>query len=260
MKFSIITVVKNDLSKIRLTFQSLKNQIFKDYEHIILDSNSTDGTSEFLKKNLNEKILYFRENDKGIYDALNKSFKKASGQYYLILHAGDFFYSENSLSLLSKFIDKNKNFDFYHSNILFYNQKNHKITRVWKINLTDNSKLNFLKIAHTSLCIKSRVAKKIFYNKQFKISADIDYLYNLCRKFNGKYLDSFFIYMEDEGISNSKKYFLLKFLEDIKILYKRFKFIFVLVFIYKILIKIPSILIKKNKYNKNFKLEINKLL
>ena len=51
--------------------------------------------------------------------------------------------------------------------------------------------------------------------------------------------------MEDEGISNSKKYFLLKFLEDIKILYKRFKFIFVLVFIYKILIKIPSILIKK---------------
>ena len=66
--------------------------------------------------------------------------------------------------------------------------------------------------------------------------------------------------MEDEGISNSKKYFLLKFLEDIKILYKRFKFIFVLVFIYKILIKIPSILIKKNKYNKNFKLEINKLL
>ena len=50
MKFSIITVVKNDLSKIRLTFQSLKNQIFKDYEHIILDSNSTDGTSEFLKK------------------------------------------------------------------------------------------------------------------------------------------------------------------------------------------------------------------
>ena len=114
MKFSIITVVKNDLSKIRLTFQSLKNQIFKDYEHIILDSNSTDGTSEFLKKNLNEKILYFRENDKGIYDALNKSFKKASGQYYLILHAGDFFYSENSLSLLSKFIDKNKNFDFYH--------------------------------------------------------------------------------------------------------------------------------------------------
>ena len=91
MKFSIITVVKNDLSKIRLTFQSLKNQIFKDYEHIILDSNSTDGTSEFLKKNLNEKILYFRENDKGIYDALNKSFKKASGQYYLILHAGDFF-------------------------------------------------------------------------------------------------------------------------------------------------------------------------
>ena len=52
MKFSIITVVKNDISKIGLTIKSLKNQSFKDYEHIILDGESTDGTSEFLKKDI----------------------------------------------------------------------------------------------------------------------------------------------------------------------------------------------------------------
>ena len=50
MKFSIITVVKNEISKIGLTIKSLKNQSFKDYEHIIFDGESTDGTSEFLKK------------------------------------------------------------------------------------------------------------------------------------------------------------------------------------------------------------------
>ena len=49
MKFSIITVVKNDISKIGLTIKSLKNQSFKNYEHIIFDGESTDGTSEFLK-------------------------------------------------------------------------------------------------------------------------------------------------------------------------------------------------------------------
>ncbi len=53
MKFSIITVVKDEISKIGLTIQSLKNQSFKDYEHIIFDGESTDGTSEFLKKMFN---------------------------------------------------------------------------------------------------------------------------------------------------------------------------------------------------------------
>ena len=71
MKFSIITVVKNDISKIGLTIKSLKNQLFKDYEHIILDGKSTDETSEFLKKISNKKTLYFREKDKSVYDALN---------------------------------------------------------------------------------------------------------------------------------------------------------------------------------------------
>ena len=100
MKFSVITVVKNELSKIALTLQSLKNQTFKDYEHIVFDGNSTDGTSEFLKKNLDNQNLYFRQSDKCVYDAINKSFQKVNGQYVIILHAGDFFYSKNSLNQL----------------------------------------------------------------------------------------------------------------------------------------------------------------
>ena len=207
MKFSIITVIKNDLFKIKLTLKSLKNQTFKDYQHIIFDGNSTDGTSEYLNENLNDKILYFRENDKGIYHAINKSLKKVIGQYFLVLHAGDFFYSRNSLTLLSQFINKNKNYDFYCSNIQFYNQENMNVTRVWKLSFKNNSKLNFLKIAHTSLCIKKKISKKIFYNEKFKIAADTDYLYNLCKNFKGKYYNNFFIYMEDQGLSSYKKYF-----------------------------------------------------
>ena len=121
MKFTVITVVKNGLSKIGLTIQSLNNQTFRDYEHIIFDGNSTDGTSEFIKKNLIDKALYFRESDTGVYNALNKSLKKAKGEYIIILHSGDFFYSKNSLSLLSEFIDFNKSYDFFYSNILLRN-------------------------------------------------------------------------------------------------------------------------------------------
>ena len=219
MRFSIITVVKNELPKIGLTVQSIKKQTFRDFEHIVFDANSNDGTSEFLKKNLDNQNLYFRESDKGVYDAINKSFQKVNGQYIIIMHAGDFFYSENSLNQLSEFIYLNSSFDFYYSNILFYNKKKKNISRVWNIKSKNNDKLNFLKIAHTSLCIKKEISKKIFYDDKMKISADIDYLYNLCKNFNGKYFDSFFVYMEDQGLSNSKKYFYIKFKEDIRILY-----------------------------------------
>ena len=255
MRFSIITVVKNELPKIGLTVQSLKKQTFRDFEHIVFDANSNDGTSEFLKKNLDNQNLYFRESDKGVYDAINKSFQKVNGQYIIIMHAGDFFYSENSLNQLSEFIYLNSSFDFYYSNILFYNKKKKNISRVWNIKSKNNDKLNFLKIAHTSLCIKKEISKKIFYDDKMKISADIDYLYNLCKNFNGKYFDSFFVYMEDQGLSNSKKYFYIKFKEDIRILYKRFNVFCLLVLIYKVLVKIPGFFYKKNIYNKNFRIE-----
>ena len=252
MKFSIITVVKNDISKINLTLKSIKNQTFKDYEHIVFDGNSTDGTSEFLKKNLDNQNLYFRQSDNGVFDAINKSFQKASGKFLIILHAGDFFCSKNSLYQLSEFIKSNNNYDFYYSNILFYNEKNMNISRVWKISPTKNNKLNFLKIAHTSLCIKKKITKKIFYKDKIKISADIDYLYNLCTHFKGKYFNNFFIYMEDQGLSNSRKYFFRKLKEDIIIHFKIFRLFFIFVIIYKIIIKIPGILVSKKKYDKDF--------
>ena len=260
MKFTIITVVKNGMPNIKLTLKSLKNQTYKNYEHIILDGKSTDGTSKFILQKLNKKTLYINKKDKGVYDALNKSFKKAKGEYIIILHSGDFFYSKESLYLLSKFIDKNKNFDFYFSNILFYNLRNKNISRIWKISSKNNNKLNFLKIAHTSLCIKKAISKKIFYDEKLKISADMDYLYKLCQNFKGKYFNNFFIYMEDQGLSSSKKYLLIKIKEDVKILYKRFNFFFLCVLMYKFFIKIPGIFAKKKFFDKDLINERNKLV
>ena len=193
-------------------------------------------------------------------EIINKSLKKANGEYFIVLHSGDFFYSKHSLSILSKSIDKNKNYDFYYSNILFYNQINKNVSRVWKISSKNDDKLNFLKIAHTSLCIKKHIPNKIFYDEKFKISADMDYLFKLSQNFKGKYFNNFFIYMEDQGLSNSKKYFFIKLKEDFEILYKRFNIFFLFILIYKLSIKIPGILTKKNIYNKNYINEKNKLI
>ncbi len=260
MKFSIITVVKNGFPNIKSTFWSLHNQTFKSYEHIILDGKSTDGTSQFLKKNINKKTVYFRQKDNGIYDALNKSFKISKGAYIIVLHSGDFFYSKNSLKLLSKFLDQNNNYDFYFSNILFYSKNKNLISRIWKIAPNHKSRLNFLKIGHTTLCVKKHISQKFFFDIKLKISADTAYILKLCKNFKGKYYNNFFIYMEDEGLSNLKKNYLQKLKEDLKILYKEFGFYCIFVYIYKILIKIPGKLVKQKKHNKKFIFEKSKLL
>ena len=88
----------------------------------------------------------------------------------------------------------------------------------------------------------------------------MDYLFNLCQNFKGKYFDNFFIYMEDQGLSNSKKYFLIKLQEDIKILYKRFNIFTPFILIYKFSIKIPGIFTKKNIFNKKYIKERNNLI
>ena len=90
-KITIITVVKNNLIGIRKTIKSIRSQTFTNYEHIIIDSNSNDGKLDFLKKNLNSKTIYLREQDSGIYDAINKGINLSSGDYIGLLHSGDSF-------------------------------------------------------------------------------------------------------------------------------------------------------------------------
>ena len=97
--FTIITVCKNEEKRILGTINSLKNQTFKDYEHIIIDGNSTDNTMEIIdnwsKENKNIKVC--SENDTGIYNAMNKGIELAKGKYLFFLNAGDTFADNNVL-------------------------------------------------------------------------------------------------------------------------------------------------------------------
>ena len=117
-KFSIITVVKNDVLNIQLTINSVRKQNYKKYEHIILDGNSSDGTSQLIlkNKNKNKKIRYIRKKDKNLYDAINKGILKTKGDYILLIHSGDFFFNDNVLTLINSFLQKNE--DFIYGNLI----------------------------------------------------------------------------------------------------------------------------------------------
>ena len=97
MLFSVITVCRNNLNELILTHASLSGQNCPDYEWIVIDGGSTDGTKEWLEGN-HDPARWISENDAGIYDAMNKGAAMANGDYLVFMNSGDEFYDPNVLS------------------------------------------------------------------------------------------------------------------------------------------------------------------
>lgn len=122
---SIITVCYNCKSSIKDTCISVISQSYKDFEYIIVDGGSTDGTTAILTeiKNIafdkNISIQIFSEKDKGVYDAMNKGARLAKGDYVLYMNAGDTFYSNEALSNLCDGLSANVDVLFGDTMMLF---------------------------------------------------------------------------------------------------------------------------------------------
>lgn len=165
--FTIITTVKNNRFKLEKTIKSLLNQEFKDFEHIIIDAGSTDGTIKIIKKYDNKIDYWVSRNDKGIYHGFNDGIKLARGDIIGIINSGDL-YTKNALSIIDKYFSKEK-LDFVFGvvkkkKILFkYNPKKIK----WSFNFYP---------AHSSgFFVKNQAQKKLgLYDTAFKCSADYD--------------------------------------------------------------------------------------
>ncbi len=103
--FSIITVTWNAAEVIRPTLNSVARQSFTDYEYIVMDGASTDGTCDLVKSAAIPSTRLFSERDKGLYDAMNKAIDKALGKYLIFLNAGDAFAASTTLADIAKCAD-----------------------------------------------------------------------------------------------------------------------------------------------------------
>lgn len=99
-KFSIITVTYNAVNVLEDTIQSIVTQTYKNTEYIIMDGGSTDGTLDIIHKYKEHIHTLVSEPDKGLYDAMNKGIKLATGDYLCFLNAGDGLHEDDTLQLM----------------------------------------------------------------------------------------------------------------------------------------------------------------
>jgi glycosyltransferase involved in cell wall biosynthesis len=239
MKISIVTVVKNNKKNLLISIKSILTQSFKNFEHIIYDGMSHDGTRSIIKKYLNKNTRYICRADKNYYEGLNYAVKAATGDYIGILNAGDKYFDSNVLDRINKKILSTK-CDLLFGNLIYFNIKNY-ITRIWNFPIKDLNSLTALKIASPTLFIKKKIIMSNLYNTKYNISSDTDFNIRISKKnLNYVYLNQIIVLMKTGGLSTNSKFFLRKMREDILILRKYFKFVFMFVYFYKVLIKLKT--------------------
>lgn len=139
MKVSIITINLNDKKGLEQTIKSVAQQTYDNYEFIIIDGNSIDGSVELIEQNEGIVSHWISEPDTGIYNAMNKGIKLSTGDYLYFLNAGDRLYSPD---VLEKIFEDNKNESFICGD--FYTENGNNITlespyqnRDWTFSLYD---------------------------------------------------------------------------------------------------------------------------
>ena len=97
---TIVTVVRNDAKGLERTMDSVRAQDYADREYIVVDGASTDGTTEVVRRRAAEVARWISEPDRGIYDAMNKGTRLATGEYVCFMNAGDRFESSGTLAAM----------------------------------------------------------------------------------------------------------------------------------------------------------------
>jgi glycosyltransferase involved in cell wall biosynthesis len=217
MTVSIITVCYNSIRTISDTIKSVLSQTYPLIEYIIVDGSSTDGTIEKINS-FNKGISKFiSEPDNGIYDAINKGIRLATGSVVGILNSDDFFYDNYIIeNIVGSF--NNHDIDAVFGDVQFVDPiKTSKIVRYYSSKNFNTAKFKYgFMPAHPSFYVKRELFERLgYYKVDYKIAADFDLLIRFLyiNQIAYKYLEMPFLSMRTGGISNKSlhsKYILNK--------------------------------------------------
>lgn len=164
-KLSVITINYNNCDGLKKTVKSVISQNIKDFEYIIIDGGSTDGSIDVIKTYSDRIDYWVSEPDRGIYNAMNKGIDVASGEYCIFLNSGDSFYDYQTLSLCIPGLDGT---DVLAGHVQLDTGKIEKSP----MNITIQSLYNHQQPCHQSSFIKTELLKKYHYDEKYKLVSD----------------------------------------------------------------------------------------
>lgn len=208
--FTVITTCFNSSRTIKDTLESILNQSFKDYEYIIYDAGSTDGTVDILeayRPKFNGRMRYVSESDEGIYDGMNKGVRNASGKYVSILNSDDFYHKE-ALRRVYDVVKVYKEEDGLP--ILFGDVCRVKQNKepVYRYHFNYGRIEKNIPFGHPSMFVPKFVYDREgeYDYKRFKLAADLDFQYRLYEH-KGDYkwivIDHIITYMREGGATDN---------------------------------------------------------
>ncbi len=194
-KLSIITINFNNLSGLKSTVESVINQTWKEFEYIVIDGGSTDGSAEYISEMSDHFAFWVSEPDKGIYNAMNKGIKVAKGEYILFLNSGDRLADLTVLEMVMKEI--NSSFHKYYTLFIGSTIQSgvdliHQPPEAWSLRYLYNTSL-----PHQGMFIPRKICIDIPYSEDYFSASD--------------WLHSF------EMLINGVKYKRLKFIDIITV-------------------------------------------
>lgn len=200
---SIITVVFNGEKYLEETIQSVINQTYDNVEYIIIDGGSTDGTLDIIKKYKDQIDYWVSEPDGGIYDAMNKGVKLATGMWINCMNGGDAFFDIKVLkNIFSQSIGSSLNIVFGKS-VTFYND----YEKLRYIDFCSGNKNFYLTKMpnHQAVFVSRFLYKKLIYDTRYNFYSDTDYLRRCFVRGNYKETEAIVSRFELGGISNFYK-------------------------------------------------------
>ena len=194
IKFTVVTCTYNAASVLQRTLDSIQRQTYCNIEHIIMDGGSKDKTLSMVKTYEHKteagenahQIVVVSEPDKGLYDAMNKSIDRATGDYLVFMNAGDVFPSDDTLELVEGCVGEGEDLPgVLYGDTDIVNMEGRFLRHR---RLTPPKKLTWrsfkwgMLVCHQSFYARTDIAKQIHYDLHYRYSADVDWCIRIMKE------------------------------------------------------------------------------
>lgn len=205
LKISLITVTYNVRATINRCIESVITQKYKNVEYIIIDGGSKDGTVELINAYKNHVTVFVSEPDKGVYDAMNKGIRLATGDIVGTLNADDFFASDDILeSVAAMFAEQNADITY---GDLDYVDEQGKIIRKWRSNNYKKGifNLGWMPPHPTFYCKRELFERFGYYSLDYGTAADYELMLRFMhmKSIRIRYINKVMVKMQCGGLSNN---------------------------------------------------------